>query len=141
MPGEFTVRRRVQFAETDMAGVLHFSNYYRYMEELEHEFWRSLDESVVVRGMAEGTISWPRVATSCDYKEPARFEDVLELDLCVARIGNRSVTYDVTFRRGDRTIAVGSMTAVCTVMHDGNFERAAIPDSIREKLESYVTAV
>lgn len=140
MANEFTIQRRVQFAETDLAGVLHFSNYYRMMEELEHAFWRSLGESVVARGMEEGTISWPRVATSCEYKEPARFEEVLELALAVAKIGNRSVTYEVTFRRDDRTIAIGSMTAVCTIMHHGHFERAEIPDSIRAKLESHLAS-
>ena len=40
MSNEFVITRRVQFVETDLAGVLHFSNYYRYMEEVECAFWR-----------------------------------------------------------------------------------------------------
>ena len=142
MGSAFTMKRLVQFAETDLAGVLHFANYYRIMEELEHAFWRSLDESVVIRGDGvEGLISWPRVATSCEYSEPARFEDVLDLSLTVARVGDRSVTYEVAFQRDGRRIAFGKMTAVCTTMHHGRFERAAIPDKIRDKLEAYSSAV
>jgi len=138
----FTQQRMVQFAETDLAGVMHFSNYYRIMEELEHAFWRSLDQSVVMRGGGgEGSISWPRVATSCEYNEPARFEDVLDLTLTVAKVGDRSVTYEVSFHRDGRQIAFGKMTAVCTVMHHGRFEPAAIPGEIREKLEACSSAV
>ena len=37
----FVYHRRVTFAETDMAGIVHFSNFYRYMEEAEHAFLRS----------------------------------------------------------------------------------------------------
>jgi len=143
MGSEFTMKRMVQFSETDLAGVMHFSNYYRIMEETEHAFWRSLDQSVVMRGggRGEGSLSWPRVATSCEYSEPARFEDVLDLSLTVAKVGDRSVTYEVAFHRDGRRIAFGKMTAVCTVMHHGRFERAAIPDEIRQKLEAYSSAV
>ena len=42
MAHAFTMQRRVEFAETDMAGILHFSNYFRFMESVEHAFFRSL---------------------------------------------------------------------------------------------------
>ena len=42
MAHSFSMTRSVTFAETDMAGILHFSNYFRYMEEAEHAFFRSL---------------------------------------------------------------------------------------------------
>ena len=98
--------RRVQFAETDLAGVLHFANYHRYMEEVEHAFWRSAGGSVVHPDGAR-TVSWPRVAVSCEYFAPAHFEDELELSLTVAHVGERSVTYQVEFRRGEDRVACG----------------------------------
>lgn len=137
MSGEFTMMRRVQFAETDLAGVLHFSNYYRYMEEVEHAFWRSLGESVVLKD-GDGALSWPRVATSCEYATPVRFEDELELALTVAKIGTRSVAYETEFRRGGERIALAKMTAVCCIMRRGRFDAAPIPDGIRAKLERFV---
>jgi acyl-CoA thioester hydrolase len=42
MAFEYKVRRRVEFSETDMAGIVHYSNFFRYMEAAEHEFFRSL---------------------------------------------------------------------------------------------------
>ncbi|MGD2111461.1 MAG: hotdog domain-containing protein, partial [Phycisphaerae bacterium] len=74
MAREFVITRRVQFAETDMASVLHFANFYRLMEEVEHAFWRSYDLSVMTEENGH-VIGWPRVSTSCDYFQPLRFEE------------------------------------------------------------------
>jgi YbgC/YbaW family acyl-CoA thioester hydrolase len=134
----FVVTRRVQFAETDMAGVLHFSNYFRYMEEIEHEFWRSLGRSVVTpEGLT--TMSWPRVAVSCEYHSPARFEDPLTLVFRLTHIGSRSIRYEVDFLRDGTLIASGKATAVCCGMQDGRFSAMAIPESVRAALQSKLT--
>ena len=126
--------RRVQFSETDMAGVLQFANYYRIMEEVEHEFWRSLGASVMTRD-GEREIGWPRVATSCEYFAPARFEDELEVALKVAHVGDRSVSYELEFHRDGLTLANGRVTAVCCVMGPKGFEAISIPPTLRSKLE------
>lgn len=128
MTKPFTITRRVQFVETDMAGVLHFSNYYRWMEETEHAFWRSHDLSVFID---DGAISWPRVKTTCEYHAPAHFEDEVLLTLHVANVTRRSVTYEVDFHRDGRRLAKGSTTAVCCAMKDGHFSSTPIPDNLR----------
>ncbi|MFH1109222.1 MAG: thioesterase family protein [Planctomycetota bacterium] len=134
MRAEFTMRRRVQFAETDMAGVLHFSNYFRYMEEIEHAFWRSLQLTVFLRD-ADPRLSWPRVAVSCEYFVPLRFEDELEMALRLTKVGDKSLNYEVEFRRDGERCAVGRFTAVCCVTRPGSFSPTAIPPAIRAKLE------
>jgi len=131
----FHLRRTVQFAETDLASVLHFSNYYRMMEEIEHAFWRSHGMCVIVNG-ADGQISWPRVATSCEYFAPAHFEDELDLYFVVEHVGERSLTSQVEFLRKGERIARGRTTAVCCRMEGGTFGSIAIPDELRAKLES-----
>jgi len=135
----FTMRRLVQFAETDLAGVLHFANYYRMMEEVEHAFWRSLGSGVVI-STGESHISWPRVATSCEYFTPAHFEDELELRFTVAHVGQRSVTYQIEFMRRDERLALGKTIAVCCSMDKGAFGPIAIPDDLRSKLMASMTA-
>jgi len=139
MSGVFTMKRMVQFSETDMAGVLHFANYYRYMEEVEHAFWRSEGFSVMY-SEGESQISWPRVATSCEYLSPARFEDEIELSLAVARVGNRSVSFEIEFRRQQERFALGKTTAVCCGMKDGRFEPISIPAHLRTVLEAHQQA-
>lgn len=139
MPNLFTMKRRMQFAETDMAGVLHFSNYYRLMEEVEHEFWRSLETSVLAK-LGNLEVSWPRVASSCEYFSPARFEDEITLSLKVAHVGDRSTTFEVEFFRDDVRLAMGKVTAVCCTMGEGKFQPITIPDPLREKLNTFAAS-
>jgi 4-hydroxybenzoyl-CoA thioesterase/acyl-CoA thioester hydrolase len=133
MPIEFRLTRLVQFAETDLAGVLYFANYYRIMEETEHAFWRSLGLSVI-SGEGEDQVSWPRVATSCEYFAPARFEDRLELRLVLTHVGDRSLAYEVEFFRDGQRIALGRTTAVCCKITEAGFQPVRIPDRIRSRL-------
>ena len=135
MANAFSIQRRVQFAETDMAGVAHFANYFRWMEEVEHAFFRSVGLSVAMQH--EGReIGWPRVAVSCEYNGPVRFEDELELRLRVIKIGQTSLTYEVDIIRGIEEVAQGKVTSVCcAVKPDGGFTAIAIPPAIRGKLQ------
>ena len=135
MASEFSIRRRVQFAETDMAGVVHFSNYFRWMEEVEHAFFRSAGLSVVMNH--DGTeIGWPRVAVECEYYGPVRFEDEVELRLRVMKVGDKSFTYEVDFIRAGKQVALGKVTSVCCAVQPQGFSAMAIPSQIKEKLSA-----
>src|SRR5437879_11189807 len=112
MPTEFSITHRVQFFETDMAGVVHFANYFRWMEMVEHAFFRSLGLSVMMTHEAV-EIGWPRVACSCEYFGPARFEDELTLTLRITKVGGKSLTYEVEFRKAEVLLARGTLTSVC----------------------------
>src|SRR5260370_22713770 len=98
MPYEFKVTRRVEFSETDMAGIMHFSNFFRFMETAEGAFFRSLGYSVALsrNGLAVGL---PRVHAECDYEAPLRFEDEVLVHLLVERKGSRSLSYQFHFYR------------------------------------------
>jgi 4-hydroxybenzoyl-CoA thioesterase/acyl-CoA thioester hydrolase len=131
---EFTTRRRVEFADTDMGGIAHFSRYFVFMETAEHEFLEALGTRVALE-IDGRRIAWPRVAASCDYKRPARFGDVLEIRVRVRRKGRTSVTYECTFRRDGEMLATGRMTSVCCVLEPSEEVRAIpIPPSIADRL-------
>ena len=83
-----------------MAGIVHFSRFFVFMESAEHEFLRSLGTSVTTEWNAD-IISWPRLAASCEYLNPAKFEDVLNIHLTVRRKGVKSLTYQFDFAKGD----------------------------------------
>lgn len=135
-PREFVLTRRVAFSETDMAGVMHFSNYYRWMEDAEHAFWRGLGESIVTPPAAgdEHHVSWPRVQTSCEYAAPAHFEDEVELRFRVLSVGQKSYTFEVEFLKRGQKIARAETTAVCCTMRRGRFGAIVIPPPVRAKL-------
>lgn len=134
MPEPFSILRRVQFAETDMAGIVHFANFFRMMEEVEHAFFRSLGLSVSMQheGMHVG---WPRVAASCDFFGPIRFEEEIELRLRVTRLGEKSFSYEVDFVKEGRRMALGKTTSVCCeLLKDGSMRSIAIPPALRDRL-------
>ena len=133
------VARRVEFSDTDMAGIVHFAAYFRYMEAAEHEFLRRLGLSVAGHG-GDAQISWPRVAASCDYAKPARFGDELQLEVRIDHLGTRSVKYRFVIRRGDDELAVGNMTSVCCRILPGELPRSiSIPTDIRALLAETMT--
>jgi YbgC/YbaW family acyl-CoA thioester hydrolase len=126
--------RRVQFSETDMAGVMHFANYFRWLEEVEHAFFRERGLSIVMPH--EGSrLSWPRVAASCEYTGPLHFEDEIELRLRLTRVGTKSLSYEVRFLKAGQLAALGKITSVCVLIQDHAFAPIPIPPAIREKLE------
>jgi acyl-CoA thioester hydrolase len=135
MPTEFAVTHLVQFSETDMAGIVHFSNYFRWMEEVEHAFFRSAGLSVSMQhdGMHLG---WPRVSVACDYFGPVRFEDEVRLVLRVVKVGEKSFNYEVDYYLGEQRVALGKVTSVCCALEGGKMKSVVIPDVIRAKLTS-----
>ena len=138
MTHQFTMQRMVEFAETDMAGIMHFSNYFRFMEATEHAFFRSLGLSVHSNA-GEPMQGWARVQAECRYKEPLRYQDVVEIELLVREFRTKSIAYGLTFRRvgEDRVVAVGTMTVVCVASREDGSGMAAVemPTDVRERIE------
>ena len=140
MPQPFRTSRLVEFADTDMAGIMHFSSYFRYMEAAEHELLRDLGFSVYTE-LDGDVVSFPRVAASCEFHSPARCEDVLDIGVTVERVGTKSVTYGFAFSQHGRDVATGTMTSVCCrVPHGESPVAIAIPETIASKLRALVTA-
>jgi YbgC/YbaW family acyl-CoA thioester hydrolase len=123
----------VQFAETDMAGVVHFSWYFRYMEEAEHAFWRAVGLSVAPKG---AEIGWPRVAASCEYRRPLHFEDEFEVHIRIDAVTDKTIRFACVLTRGADQIATGSMTVACVSQRPGEPMRArSIPADIIARFE------
>jgi 4-hydroxybenzoyl-CoA thioesterase/acyl-CoA thioester hydrolase len=135
MSQPFRTRRRVEFRDTDAAGIVHFSVFFNYMEAVEHEFLRTVGLSVVMKDQ-QLSIAWPRVAARCDYQGSVRFEDEVDIEMHISRLGQKSVTYEFTFTHDGRPVAAGQMTAVCCRMDTGEpLQSITIPDWIAAKLK------
>lgn len=135
----FQTKRLVEFSDTDMAGIMHFAAFFRYMESAEHEMLRHWGYSVFdeVDGQA---ISFPRVATSCEYHSPAKSEDVLEIGVAISRVGTKSVTYGFEFMHDATRIATGEITCVCCRIEHGQLPKSiAIPTEIADRLRAAMT--
>ncbi len=136
----FISHRRVEFSQTDMAGIVHFSNYYKWMEELEHDFFRAHGLSIMERQPDGNYIGWPRVNASCHFLAPSRYDDRIEGRLTLERIGVKSLTYYMEFWRGDVKIAYGRVKAACCICRvDGTLSSIEIPESYLQHLQPLVT--
>lgn len=139
--GPFTTRRRVEFRDTDAAGIAHFSAFFFWMESVEHELLRSVGVSVVDRGADGVDASWPRVSAACDYSSAVRFGDELDVSVQVEAIGRSSVTYGFTFASEGRSVARGRVVAVRCLMRPGQKPEAVeIPADIVRRLEAHRSA-
>jgi len=135
MPATFRTTRLVEFGDTDMAGIVHFAQFFRYMEAAEHQMLRSLGLSITIDWKGE-KIGFPRVAASCDYLRPARFDEELTINVKVSKLGRSSVTYSFEFFKEEELIARGQITAVfCRVDGEGKMESCEMPPQVRAKLE------
>lgn len=140
MAYEFRFEKRVEFSETDLAGILHFSNMFRYMEMAEHAFYRSLGLSVLENG--DPQTGWPRVHASCDYFEPLRFEETARIHVLVSEKRASSIHYlfIISKLRGDEVVQVarGRSSAVFVRFDQktGKMVSAPIPDNFGSSIES-----
>ena len=136
MPYEFKMDRRVAFAETDMAGILHFSNFFRYMEEVEHAFFRSLGLRVH-EASAVGSMGWARGEASCRFMRPLTNEDVVELHLLVKEKRAKSIAYEIVILKDGEEMARGNVTAVCVGRIPGEHRLVAVdmPTEVDEQVQ------
>lgn len=139
MAYEFKFVRTIEFSETDMAGIVHFSNFSKYMESAEHRFFRSIGYSIVT-DETNPPVGWPRVHTSFDFKKPLRFEDKIEIHLLVSELRSKSITYQFRFNKiNEDTLelaATGRLTAVCVSRTiEGTMKACDIPKEIAAKIE------
>lgn len=146
MAHEFKQRRRIEFYETDLAGIVHFSNFFRFMESAEHAFFRSLGLSLH-REEKGHVFGFARVRATCDYRYPARYQDLLEVRLRVIKKTASSFTYSFSFHTVDeakdavegRELAFGELKVVC-VSKGPEDERLRTTDMPREIAEAVEVA-
>lgn len=113
MKTHFQFQRRVEFVDTDMAGISHFSNFFRYMEEAEHAFLRNRGLSVVLHD-DRGKLGFPKLSATCDFRRPMQFESVVDIDVTVSCDDEKTISYQCRFSQGDDVLAEGELrVALC----------------------------
>jgi acyl-CoA thioester hydrolase len=146
VPSHFHFRhsRLVEFADTDLAGIVHFANFFRFVESAEHAFFRSLGFKVHT---ADGAThqGWPRLEVSCKYLKPARFEQTLEVCLRIEELRTTSLRYGFWIFLADvperPLVATGSFSIVHVELdvHARTLRKAPIPPELRARLEALVS--
>lgn len=139
MAYEHTSTRRIEFSETDMAGLVHFSNFFKYMETAERDFFEAAGVDLINTQPGE-LVGWPRARAECKFTAPLRFGDTIEIHLAVKAVKDRSIDYQFRIfcknNDGSRTQAAkANITTILTKLTDsGDLQSVELPADVRARI-------
>jgi len=130
-PAKATTRMpmRVRFCETDLMGIVHHGSYLVYFEAGRVEWLRA--RGVTYADWAARGVHLPVVEVNVAYRAPSRFDDVLEVDTTLTKLGAVSLTFGYRILRGETLIVEGSTRLGCI---DADHKLMKIPEHMREVL-------
>ncbi|MDH5483071.1 MAG: acyl-CoA thioesterase [Candidatus Bathyarchaeota archaeon] len=131
----YRISFRVSWVDTDAAQVVHFSNYSRFFERVEEEFYRHLGFSVTDHKYKE--VWFPRVEAFCRYEKPARFNDLLEVELTIEELKEKSVKYGFKIYHKDLAALLATGYVVIVAADKQTGKPTQIPMEIVERLKPF----
>ncbi len=139
MTPTYTHIQRVNFSTLDAAGIVHFSQYFLWMEEVEHAFLESLGLAIIDYA-PDKCLGWPRLKTSAVFHAPLALGDSIEIDLFIHEIKERAVAYGFHFFRIEglarEKVATTEMTTCYAEKSwkEDKFQRLPLPSHVLERL-------
>lgn len=132
------IERRVEFSQTDAAGIVHFSTYFTFMEAAEAELFRSLGLPLLWQDES-GFYGFPRVDCQCRFRRPVRFDDRVSIRLEIDELDSSRIHYRFLFLDAQgRRCAAGTMVTACARRtRDGGLEGIDLPETVRSALEKW----
>jgi acyl-CoA thioester hydrolase len=134
MAERFSYRLRVRYRECDQQGVVFNSHYFAWFDDVLTEAFRDL--VLPYNEMLETGVDVVVAEATARYRAGARFEDELELQWWVTRLGNTAMTTRIDVMRGGELLVEGEMRHV--FVDTGTTSKRPIPDVFRKKLEPYL---
>lgn len=130
MPASAThvYRRSIRFADTDAAGVAHFSRLLVIIEEAVHDFFQSKGLHIL-----DAATAWPFVSIHADYSAGCRFQDEITVSLSVDKIGTSSLGFSFAATKTDGTACFGGKATLCHIDPELSAP-APIPEKTRNAL-------
>ncbi len=131
----FTVDMPVRWVDTDALRVVHYSNYFRYVEAAEEELYRSL--GFTFKELNEKyKIAVPRVEALCRYKAPARYGDIVTVTLQLSEKAEKIVEYDFEIHRKSDGELLCSGYVKIIGLDLGTWKAIALPGELMAKVAS-----
>ena len=121
-------RRSIRFADTDAAGVAHFSRLLVIIEEAVHDFFQSRSVPIL-----DAATAWPVVSIHADYSAACRFQDEITVSLSMDKIGTSSLGFSFAAAKADGTACFGGKVTLCHI-DPALSAPAPIPEKTRNAL-------
>ena len=134
---EIFTRVQVAFHQTDMAGIVHYTNLFKYVEEAEAAFFRTLDLGPLDRIWAGGRdgLGWVRVKAELEFLSPVRLDDLLLVHFWLAEKQSRSLGFGTRISLRERIVAQGRIRTAPVRMTPEGYSACRVPDEFEEVLE------
>jgi acyl-CoA thioester hydrolase len=136
MADRYSYRLRVRYRECDQQGVVFNAHYFSWFDDALTDAFGDL--VIPYKEMLETGVDVVVAEATARYLSGARFEDEIELQWWVTRLGNTAMTTRIDVLRGHELLVEGEMRHV--FVDAGTTDKRAIPEVFREKLAPYVEA-
>lgn len=134
----YSTKFRALWVDTDSAGIVHFSNYFRYCERTEEEFLNKLGLDYISIAK-KYQVTFPRVFASCKYKFPIRYNQIVRVDLEDLEFSDKQIKFKYKIYNETE----GREAAICEIIiasTDLEINKSVpIPDEIVEKFRSVMS--
>ncbi|MEM3704211.1 MAG: thioesterase family protein [Candidatus Bathyarchaeia archaeon] len=134
MSQSFKTLYRVSWVDTDSAQIVHFSNFFRFFERAEEEFYSQLG---FINKLRNEKIIMPRVEAFCQYRKPAKFNDLLEIELTVEEVKEKVVKYGFKIYNKETADLLANGYIVAVAVDSQTLKSTQIPKEILEKLKAF----
>jgi acyl-CoA thioester hydrolase len=126
----FVHRLRVRYHECDPQGIVFNAIHFAYFDVVLTELWRAAFGSY--GAMVAAGVDVQVVDASASFRAPARFDDELDLEMTIVRLGNSSITSAIDERRDGELLVSGRLVHVC--VDAATHAKQPVPEFMRERL-------
>jgi acyl-CoA thioester hydrolase len=125
----FSIKKKMFYHDTDAGGVVYYANYLKYLEEGRTEALAEL--GIKTRDLTEQGIWFVVARVEVDYKSPARYQDVIEVNTRIEKVGRSSIEFGQKIKIKERDLILAKVILVCV---NQQFRPISIPKQAKEAL-------
>ncbi len=143
----FTFTMPVRFADVDHAGIVYYPRYFHFFHVAFEELWRArIGPRAYSELIDRDRVGFPAVHAECDFVAPLKFGDTADVEVSVARLGGKSITFHYRIFRApdagdarERTLCADGKV-VCAVVDLARFVAVPVPERVSAMLADLVEA-
>jgi 4-hydroxybenzoyl-CoA thioesterase len=129
----FSTQITINFGETDPAGLVYFPNIFHYCHIAMERFFAEVCHIPYSKLIDDMRLGFPTVKIDAEFLTPMRHGDLIDIELTVSHIGNKSMSFSYKISNGQGSVCA-KLSQVVVAMDLNTHRSRVIPDSIRETL-------
>ncbi|RBW70114.1 acyl-CoA thioesterase [Bacillus taeanensis] len=128
---------RINWGDTDKAGIVYYPNYFKWFDIAGHQFFRSIGLAPSELEEKHNVII-PLLDARCSFEEPLLYDDIITIKTVVEEINRKTIKLKHEVYRGDTRTGHGYEVRGWVKEVEGKYKAVLIPDEIREVLQEKV---